>query len=57
MYDPDPYEDYEVDGIKYRLRKSQIAKVEYMAEKKLEEWILDQEYKMDKQEYLEFLIK
>jgi len=57
VYDPDPFVDYEVDGRIYKLRKSQVKKVEVLAEEKLEHWVMNQEYCMSEEEYLDLLIR
>ena len=55
-YNPDPYVSEVIKGKSCRMKKSQKAKLDYMVEKGLEEWVEMQEYSMTEIEYLKLLL-
>ena len=55
-YNPDSYVSEVINGKSCRMKKSQKAKLDYMVEKGLEEWVSMQEYSMTETEYLKLLL-
>jgi hypothetical protein len=55
VYDPDPYEPYVAGNKVYRLRRSQIETVTKLAADGIEEWVAEQKYLKDEQDYSELL--
>ena len=56
-YDTDPIVEYKVGSKVYKLRQSQINWIEEEADRKLEEYIIEQERFLSEEEYLELLLK
>ena len=56
-YDTDPIVEYKVGSKVYKLRQSQINWIEEEADRKLEEYIIEQECFLSEEEYLELLLK
>ena len=55
-YNPDPYVCEVINGKSYRMRKSQKAKLDYLVEKGLEEWVEGEEKAMSDRDYLKLLL-
>ena len=55
-YNPDPYVCEVINGKSYRMRKSQKAKLDYIVEKGLEEWVEGEEKAMNGRDYLKLLL-
>ena len=55
-YNSDHYVYEVVNGKKYRMRKSQKAKLDYIVEKGLEEWVEGEEKAMSDRDYLKLLL-
>lgn len=55
-YNPDSYVYESIGGKTYRMRKSQQAKLNYLVEKGLEEWVEGQERSMSSADYLKLLL-
>lgn len=55
-YNPDPYVYEVINGKSYRMRKSQKAKLDYLVEKGLEEWVEREENAMSDRDYLKLLL-
>ena len=55
-YNPDPYVCEVINGKSYRMRKSQKAKLDYLVEKGLEEWVEREENAMSDRDYLKLLL-
>ena len=56
-YNPDPIVQIKIENKEYNLKKSNIVKLEHMAEAELEEWVEQQRSTMTESKYLEFLLK
>ena len=55
-YNPDPYVCEVINGKSYQMRKSQKAKLDYLVEKGLEEWVEGEENAMSDRDYLKLLL-
>lgn len=55
-YEIDPYVQYVVDGKEYRLRKSQIKKIEQQVCWELEKWVEDQSLILSEEDYYKLLL-
>ncbi|MDD6968574.1 MAG: hypothetical protein PUI62_00850 [Spirochaetales bacterium] len=55
-YNPDPYVCEVINDKSYRMRKSQKAKLDYLVEKGLEEWLEGEENAMSDRDYLKLLL-